>query len=203
MRLSARTLPSASAFPRFAAGQLLHHPFRGLHSVHICYGLQTCQVAKATLYTRGFSSFVTSTTAPIATGWSEQFPGGTFTRCEPAPFHGARECWDSEHGLYGDTPAKKSWSGEANILAVMLDVAPHGQQQSVLHRVLEAKEHESTTVDGKTVPPMSGPSYYFRFYLHRALDHAGMGDVYISQLQPYVGSRPTCKTLPSGAKSCT
>ena len=26
---------------------------------------------KATLYTGGFSSFVTSTTAPIATGWSD------------------------------------------------------------------------------------------------------------------------------------
>jgi hypothetical protein len=39
--------PSTSAFPRFSAGQLLHHPFRGLHSVHYCYGLQTRQVAKS------------------------------------------------------------------------------------------------------------------------------------------------------------
>ena len=93
MGLFTRVLPSTAAFPRFAAGQLLHHPFRGLHSVHFRYGLQTRQVAKATLYTRGFSSFVASTTAPIATGWSEQFPGGTFTRCGPAPFHGAREGW--------------------------------------------------------------------------------------------------------------
>jgi hypothetical protein len=46
---------------------------------------------KATLYTRGFSSFVTSTTAPIATGWSEPVPGWDFSRCESAPFHGARE----------------------------------------------------------------------------------------------------------------
>src|SRR5689334_17388137 len=70
--------PSTSAFPRFSAGQLLPHPFRGLHSVHDCYGLQTRQVAYATLYTRGFSSFVTSTTAPIATGWSEPVPGRDF-----------------------------------------------------------------------------------------------------------------------------
>ena len=41
----ARPLPSTSAFPRFSAGRLLHHPFRGLHSVHYRYGLQTCQVA--------------------------------------------------------------------------------------------------------------------------------------------------------------
>src|SRR5205085_11113955 len=84
-------LPSTSAFPRFAAGRLLHHPFRGLHSVHHRYGLQTRQVTNVTLYTRGFSSFVTSTTAPIASGWSEPVPRRDYPRCGPAPFHGARE----------------------------------------------------------------------------------------------------------------
>src|SRR5213079_1079349 len=43
-------------------------------------------VAYATLYTGGSDGFVSFTAAPIATGWSEQFPGGTFTRSEPAPF---------------------------------------------------------------------------------------------------------------------
>ena len=85
------SFPSTSAFPRFSAGQLLHYPFRGLHNVHDCYGLQTRQVTNVTLYTRGFSSFVASTTAPIATGWSEPVPGWDFSHCGPAPFHGARE----------------------------------------------------------------------------------------------------------------
>ena len=87
----ARTLPSTAAFPRFSAGQLLHHPFRGLHSVHFRYGLQTRQVAKATLYTRGFSSFVTSTTAPIATGWSEPVPGWVFLPTEDQRLFTAHE----------------------------------------------------------------------------------------------------------------
>jgi len=52
----------------------------------ICYSLPTCRVAKTTLYTGGFSSFVTSTAAPIATGWSEPVPGRDFSRCGPAPF---------------------------------------------------------------------------------------------------------------------
>ena len=56
----------------------MHHPFRGLLSVHSRYGLQTCQVASATLYTGGFSSFVASTAAPVATGWSEPTPGRDF-----------------------------------------------------------------------------------------------------------------------------
>jgi hypothetical protein len=34
---------------------------------------------KATLRTEGFDGFVTSTAAPIATGWSDQLPGGIRT----------------------------------------------------------------------------------------------------------------------------
>ena len=96
-----------------------------------------------------------------------------------------RESWDAEHGLYADTPSKNSWSKQANVLAVMLDVAPHDQQQAILKRVMAAKDHESTVVEGKTVPPMSEMSYYFRFYLNRALEHAGLGDMYLAQLAPW------------------
>src|SRR5215472_1495714 len=38
---------------------------------------------------KGFSHFVTSMTAPIASGWSES-PGGPRTHCKAPPFHGAR-----------------------------------------------------------------------------------------------------------------
>src|SRR5271169_5922930 len=84
--LFARTIPSASAFPRTGAGRLLHCRFRGLLSVHRSYGLHARQVAFATLFTRGFSSFVASTAALIATGWSEPVPGRVYPRCGPAPF---------------------------------------------------------------------------------------------------------------------
>ena len=33
----------------------------------------------ATLYTERFDSFVTSTAAPVASGWSDQLPGGSCT----------------------------------------------------------------------------------------------------------------------------
>ena len=62
-------------FPRFAAGRLLHHPFRGLLGVHSHSGLYARQVAIATLYTGGFSGFVTSAAAPIATGRNDSVPG--------------------------------------------------------------------------------------------------------------------------------
>ena len=89
--LFAHTIPSASAFPRLRAGRLLHHPFRGLLDVHICYGLHARQVALATLYTRGFSSLVASTAALIATGWSEPVPGRVYPRCGPTPFTAHRK----------------------------------------------------------------------------------------------------------------
>src|SRR5665213_1215812 len=63
--------PTMTAFPEIRAGRLPHHPFRGLLSVYSRYGLRTRQVPCRTLYTEGFSRFVTSTTAPIATGWSD------------------------------------------------------------------------------------------------------------------------------------
>ncbi len=96
-----------------------------------------------------------------------------------------RESWDEKHGLFADTPAKNSWSREANILAVMLDVAPRDRQQAILRRLIEAKDHDETVVEGKTVPALSELSYYFRFYLIRALDHAGLGDIYLGQLGPW------------------
>ena len=96
-----------------------------------------------------------------------------------------RENWDAEHGLYADTPAKNSWSKQANVLAVLLDVAPGDQQQAILKRLLAAKDHGDTVVDDKTVPPMSEMSYYFRFYLNRALAHAGLGNLYLPQLAPW------------------
>jgi len=50
--------------------------FRGLLGVHCRYGLRTRGVANTTLSIEGFSRFVTSTTAPIATGWSDSCRAG-------------------------------------------------------------------------------------------------------------------------------
>src|ERR1700736_3728508 len=53
------------------SGRPAHCPFRGLLGVHSRYGLHTRAVTvyRDTL-TRGFSHFVTSMTAPVASGWS-------------------------------------------------------------------------------------------------------------------------------------
>ena len=63
--------PATAAFPEYQAGRLLHHPFRGLLSVH-CSLQPACSPSPIrTLYTGSFSRFVASTTVPIATGWND------------------------------------------------------------------------------------------------------------------------------------
>jgi hypothetical protein len=63
--------PTIAAFPVLWPGRLPHQPFRGLHSLRFRCSLRARQVTYVTLYTEGFGRFVSSTTAPIATGWSE------------------------------------------------------------------------------------------------------------------------------------
>src|ERR1700691_63918 len=71
-----RTLRSASSqpyqpSPKGLSGRPAHCPFRGLLSVYSRYGLHTRAVTvfRDTL-SEGFSHFVTSMTAPVASGWS-------------------------------------------------------------------------------------------------------------------------------------
>ena len=89
-----------------------------------------------------------------------------------------RECWSEQRGLMAETPDKKGFSQQANILAVLYDVVPKEKQQDVMRKILNIEP--GTTPDG-----VLSASYYFRFYLARALDHAGMGDDYLASIDPW------------------
>jgi alpha-L-rhamnosidase len=82
-------------------------------------------------------------------------------------------CWSPERKLLADTPERTVFSEHANILGVLYDVIPKGEQQDVLRRIVTDREH--------LIPA----SYYFRFYLARALEHAGLGNLYLSSLGPW------------------
>jgi alpha-L-rhamnosidase len=90
-----------------------------------------------------------------------------------------RECWDEQRKLYADTPAKQQFSQHGAALAVLYDIAPRELQQGILERVMipgrgiEAPNDITTT------------SYYFSFYLARALQHAGLADRYFDFLKPW------------------
>jgi hypothetical protein len=88
-------------------------------------------------------------------------------------------CWDQSRGLYADTPAKDQFSQHAGILAVLYDILPKDRQQAMLEKV-------TTSAGGIAAPEgLIGSTYYFSFYLARALDHAGMADRYIGMLTPW------------------
>jgi alpha-L-rhamnosidase len=93
------------------------------------------------------------------------------------------KCWNKHYGLLGDTPEQKHFSQHANILGVWLDVIPRTQQENVLRRILSTTDAGFTSAT--PVPPMTAATYYFRFYLARAIDHAGMGDEYLKLLGPW------------------
>ena len=93
-------------------------------------------------------------------------------------------CWNAQYGLLADTPTQKHFSQHANILGIWLDVIPMAEQRKVLTKVLAASGDAGTSGVGE-LPPMTAATYYFRFYLARALEHAGMGDQYLNLLGPW------------------
>src|SRR6266568_5543937 len=92
-------------------------------------------------------------------------------------------CWNKTYGLIADTPAHKHYSQHANILGVWLDVIPREQQKYVLTKILSVSDQGFTSP--VPVPDMTKATYYFRFYLARAVEHAGMGDQYLRLLKPW------------------
>ncbi len=88
------------------------------------------------------------------------------------------KCWSQSRNLLAETPDQKAFSQQANILGVLYNVIPQDRQQDVLKRVLAIEP--GTTPDG-----ILSASYYFRFYLSRALDHAGMADDYLNSIEPW------------------
>ena len=88
-------------------------------------------------------------------------------------------CWSPTRGLYADTPEKATFSQHANALALLYDVAPEAERRGIVDRI--------TVRDGGIAAPegITGTTYYFAFYLVRALDHVGLGDRYIALLRTW------------------
>jgi alpha-L-rhamnosidase len=89
-------------------------------------------------------------------------------------------CWNAGYQLLADTPLQRHYSQHANILGVWLDVIPADKQQSVLARILSVSD--AAFKADREVPNMTKATYYFRFYLARAIEHAEMGDDYLRLL---------------------
>jgi hypothetical protein len=88
------------------------------------------------------------------------------------------KCWNAARGMVADNPAQKNFSQQSNILGILYDVVPKENQQKVLRNMLAIEP--GTTPNG-----VLSASYYFRFYLARALEHAGLSGEYLKSIDPW------------------
>lgn len=77
--------------------------------------------------------------------------------------------WDAGRRLFADTPDHTQYSQHANALAVLAGVTAGPEARDVIVR----------TIADKTLAPCS---YYFRHYLHSAVNLVGEGDRYLALL---------------------
>jgi alpha-L-rhamnosidase len=81
-------------------------------------------------------------------------------------------CFDPVRGEMANTPGRTTFSQHASIMGVLTGSIPADRAQAVMHHVLD----DST---------LSQATFYYRFYLTRALNKAGMADLYYSSLKPW------------------
>ena len=84
------------------------------------------------------------------------------------PEHG----WNTENRMMADTPDHRHYSEHANILAILTDLVPQDEQKDLIRRIMEDDSLAKST-------------YYFKFYLFRAMRHAGLGNQYLDMLDPW------------------
>ena len=88
---SVASSPDGGGLPRNTAGSA-----PAIWSFEACSAfthVSACLLAespKAIRYIKGFDGFVTSSTAPTATGWSDPMPGGIRTHWKSPALHGAQ-----------------------------------------------------------------------------------------------------------------
>ncbi len=83
-----------------------------------------------------------------------------------------RTAWDEGKQFFGDTPSKRTYSQHANLLAVLAGLVAPAEQAAFMRRVLDDRSLTQAT-------------YYFQFYLFRAMKRAGLGDDYLARLGPW------------------
>ncbi|MEN8201157.1 MAG: alpha-L-rhamnosidase N-terminal domain-containing protein [Bacteroidota bacterium] len=82
------------------------------------------------------------------------------------------KCYSEEKQLIAETPDQSIYSQHTNIWAILTNTFPDSDQADVMQRVLSDTSLIQTTI-------------YFKFYLFRALQKCGLGDQYLSLLDPW------------------
>jgi hypothetical protein len=80
--------------------------------------------------------------------------------------------WDAARRLYADTPARTVFSEHTNTLAVLAGLERGNAARALMERTLS---------DPSLVPC----ALFFKFYLHAAVNKAGLGDRYLDLIAPW------------------
>ena len=83
-----------------------------------------------------------------------------------------RKYWDSSRRLYADTEEKDRFSHHTNTLALLSDVVPKENRKDLAKKLLSDTS-------------LTQASIYFKYYLHRGLVKAGLGDQYLQWLDTW------------------
>lgn len=83
-----------------------------------------------------------------------------------------QHCWDATRGLFADHPEKTSFSQHMNIMAILTGVTNEEESRSLMPKILSDTGLVQCT-------------FYYRFYLFRALEKTGMAHLYLQQLEPW------------------
>lgn len=80
------------------------------------------------------------------------------------------QCWDQQLQLFRDYPDQAVYSQHTNLLAILCDVLPAADQETLLERILTEKIFTEYA------------SSYFSFFLFKALQKTGREDLFLDQL---------------------
>jgi hypothetical protein len=78
--------------------------------------------------------------------------------------------WDENRGLFADTYDRRAYSQHVNALVVLAGILTKQEAAQLMKKTLADKDIAQATI-------------YFRYYVHQALNKAGLGDLLLDNLQ--------------------
>jgi hypothetical protein len=88
--------------------------------------------------------------------------------------------WDASRQLFADTPQRNEFSQHANALAVLARVVDGDEARALVTRALAPSTRGARSGQAETSLTQCG--FYFRHYLHSAVNQVGEGDRYLDLL---------------------
>lgn len=81
-------------------------------------------------------------------------------------------CWDKQRQIFADDLKQTSYSQHANIMGILSNAVPAEMQKDLFNRLME----DTTLIQA---------TFYYRFYLFRALKKVGLAEKYVNMLEPW------------------